>query len=90
MAALKRRFCKGNEAPQTWKAAARPAIGGGRFGSCRSVEDFELLACIGEGTYGELFPNAYTAHRDACNGPWRLLPFRARDYLHAAVSSLVD
>lgn len=40
---------------QGWRATARPAIGGGHFGSCRSVEDFELLACIGEGTYGETF-----------------------------------
>ncbi|OEH79002.1 cell-cycle-associated protein kinase [Cyclospora cayetanensis] len=47
---------RGQEAPvQGWRAAARPAIGGGHFGSCRSVEDFELLACIGEGTYGRVW-----------------------------------
>lgn len=38
-----------------WRATARPAIGGGHFGSCRSIEDFELLACIGEGTYGRVW-----------------------------------
>ncbi|KAL8272831.1 hypothetical protein Esti_003218 [Eimeria stiedai] len=40
----------------SWRATARPAVGGGgHFGSCRSVEEFELLACIGEGTYGEVW-----------------------------------